>query len=192
MRRAAVYGAAFAALAVAAALGLTRDIDRAITDALQSAGSYPLDVAASLVTSLERIELTALAAVALAIWWWRREGTLGLVPLLLFTGTLIEIVLKYALPHAPPPGELSRAIEILPGLHADTPYGFPSGHAERAAFLAALLSVRWPRWAWPLGVAAALVVLTRVYLGQHWASDALGGALLGLALAELGMALRRR
>ena len=57
---------------------------------------------------------------------------------------------------------------------------FPSGHTVTAFALALSLSLFLPRWRWPLLVIAALVGLSRIVLGQHYPSDVLAGALLGL------------
>ena len=60
----------------------------------------------------------------------------------------------------------------------------PSGHTARAFAVAALLaSTVRPRWgALALGL-AAMVGISRIYLGLHWPSDVLAGALLGIVLA---------
>lgn len=57
---------------------------------------------------------------------------------------------------------------------------FPSGHTVTAFALALSLSFFLPRWRWPLFVLAALVGLSRIVLGQHYPSDVLAGALLGI------------
>jgi membrane-associated phospholipid phosphatase len=64
---------------------------------------------------------------------------------------------------------------------------FPSGHVANAAtvvlLLALLLRRRW------IAVAGAgyvvLMALSRTYLGAHWVTDTVGGALLGSAMAVL-------
>ncbi len=60
---------------------------------------------------------------------------------------------------------------------------FPSGHAAGAFALATLLIHFWPRTGMPAFVVATVVSLSRVYLGHHYPSDILGGAILGAAIA---------
>ena len=61
-------------------------------------------------------------------------------------------------------------------------YGsFPSGHTANAATIALVLWVLFPRvWVAILGSAWVLAMaLSRTFLSVHWASDTLGGALVG-------------
>lgn len=60
-------------------------------------------------------------------------------------------------------------------------YSFPSGHAT-VAFAAAAVIWRMVRPAGPPALLlAALVALSRIYLGNHWPSDVLAGAAVGFA-----------
>ena len=73
----------------------------------------------------------------------------------------------------------------------DTP-SFPSGHATTAFAAAAVVGALYPRLRIPVYGLAALVGLSRVYLGVHYTLDVLAGAALGIALG-LGVvwAIRR-
>ena len=81
--------------------------------------------------------------------------------------------------------------DLIDHLDHQTSFSYPSGHATSAAvvylLLAWLVPPRWRRAAWSL--AGAMIVLngfSRIMLGVHWASDILGGTMLGAAFALLG------
>lgn len=59
---------------------------------------------------------------------------------------------------------------------------FPSGHAATAFAAAAVVGACYPRLRWPAYGLAALVALSRVYLGVHFWLDVLAGAALGIAI----------
>jgi membrane-associated phospholipid phosphatase len=82
----------------------------------------------------------------------------------------------------------ARPEDILLDLHSGA---FPSGHAANAATLATLIALLLGRW-W-IAIAGAvyvvLMALSRTYLGAHWLSDTVGGALLGASVALAAWAL---
>ena len=86
--------------------------------------------------------------------------------------------------------------DIIPHLDPQPSFAYPSGHATSAAvvylLLAWLVPPRWRRAAWSL--AGAIIVLngcSRIMLGVHWASDIMGGTMLGAAFALIGAAYVR-
>src|SRR5262245_43343925 len=188
VRSALVWSGAFAVvfvvLAWLVATGKTESVDRSVLTWTQMLAASPLDLAASMFNMIGQAEVTAPIAVILAFVWWRRRGARGLVPLLLFVGVAIEIVLKHLVPHPSPAPALSRNLHLLPFLKSAAPYTFPSGHMFRLTFLAALTAERSAFW-----ILVAAMAFTRLYLAEHWASDVVAGTLLGLILAGIGAAI---
>jgi membrane-associated phospholipid phosphatase len=73
-------------------------------------------------------------------------------------------------------------------------FGFPSGHAQAVATMWGYVAFRLRRW-WVWAVALFMIVmvsLSRVYLGKHFATDVLVGALVGIVLVAGYMAFQPR
>ena len=64
-------------------------------------------------------------------------------------------------------------------------YSFPSGHAAAAFVLLGTVGVFYSLLFLPLLFLALLICFSRIYVGVHYPSDVLAGALLGIACAGI-------
>lgn len=84
------------------------------------------------------------------------------------------------------PCQALDGVRLLVGCGAGK--SFMSSHAANTMGAAIVLGLFYPRSLWPLVAFALLTGLSRVYLGVHYPSDVLAGALFG-ALAGWGMTI---
>jgi undecaprenyl-diphosphatase len=75
--------------------------------------------------------------------------------------------------------------DVLTPIGCNGSFSFPSNHALNN-FAAAMFFYRlFPKLKWILFITASLIAISRIYLGLHYPSDILGGAILGLAFGYL-------
>ncbi len=170
-------------MTLAVLAGAASGLDRGALDLVQTVRARWLDVAASAIGILGQAEVAGGVALGLAVARYRRSPREAIVPLFIAATVLVESALKIFVPQAPPPHERARTVELLP-FFLQVPFAnsFPSGHVARLSFLLRI-GHGVPRWL--AVVAVLLMAASRLYLGEHWLSDILGGAILGLGVANV-------
>ena len=74
--------------------------------------------------------------------------------------------------------------------HQPGDHSFPSGHSAGSFACAwAFFRAYKKKWGVPALVLAALVSLSRLYVGVHYPTDVLGGVVIGIIVGELGYRL---
>jgi undecaprenyl-diphosphatase len=159
-------------------------IDVSLLYAANGAHHPILDAVMLFVTDIKKTGFILLLVWAGLMWKGGAKGrtvALMLLPLILITDQLSSHVLKDLFGRV-------RPCEVLDGVRAidgcrHSP-SFPSSHAVNN-FAAAPLFARYYRgWvAWLAIGLAALVSYSRIYLGLHYPSDVLGGAVIGIVCA---------
>lgn len=159
--------------------GLDRDA-KATAESLRAAVLTPLVTAVTHLGSWPAVTAATALVAGLLVARGRWRGAVFLAGTMA-AGIGAYVAVKHIVERARP--DAADAVASVGG------WAFPSGHAtQAAAFAAALTVIAWPtrrRVPVALGATAfaALVGLSRVYLGVHWLSDVLAGWALGVAVA---------
>ena len=159
------------------------NLDESIFRALNQAGTnLGLDI---FMVAMAILGMTYVLVFAGPLLWWKKHRELGFdVVVLLIVSDLVVEGLKLLFMRDRPGAVLTDVNSLSWGFFSTaTSMSFPSGHTSRVFAMATLIAFGTKR---PVGVAmfvfAALVGLSRIYLGLHWPSDVLAGAVLGIAL----------
>lgn len=182
----------FGELAEKVMAGSTQAFDESVLRWMGAHHSKALDASMVEITALGTgtvvMMIVCISALFLALTRHRYSALLLLVAT--FGGIVLNLILKLFF-------DRPRPHVIVWGTNAVSS-SFPSGHAMSAtivystvAYLASrLYKHSWQRWLTLFGAAVVIVLISvsRLYLGVHYPSDVLAGAIIGLAWAAFCMA----
>ena len=104
--------------------------------------------------------------------------------------TAVSVGLKYAVNRARPFNEYPL---LFKGKVSASSYSFPSEHTSSAFSTATSLSLAYPKWyvIAPAYIWACSAAYSRMYLGVHYPSDVLAGAIIGSACSFASFKLEK-
>ncbi len=145
-------------------------------------------LATKFMTSVTGLGSASAAVVFLALFYlagWRRELAVAAVALAVLGPVVPALMGAVRRPFPPRP-------VCMTGESGLAPHSFPSGHAA-AMTVFALVSRRSGNLPFgPVAALAAVVSVSRIYLGTHYLSDTVAGVLLGVAAFALALAVIQR
>jgi len=161
-----------------------RQVDVSLFFHINHAHHPIMDAVMLFVTDIKKTGVILLLVWAGLLWKGGAKGrtvALLLLPLILMTDQLSSQVLKELFDRLRPCDALEGVRAIDGCRHSPS---FPSSHAVNTFAAATLFTVFYRRWVpWMAYGLAVLVSYSRIYLGLHYPSDVLGGAMIGVVCA---------
>jgi undecaprenyl-diphosphatase len=113
--------------------------------------------------------------VASILWWVVNKHFAYRFMMIFLTSVAVNDTFKNIV-RRPRPYELGSVVSVTESTYG---YSFPSGHAQNAGAMALVLNERYgtvKKWVRPLLITIViLVMVARVYLGQHYLTDVIAG-----------------
>ncbi|HSD98821.1 MAG TPA: phosphatase PAP2 family protein [Patescibacteria group bacterium] len=173
-------------------------LDFNTTVRLQDHISRRFDGLFSFFSDVGKFEIvTTFLLIISAIYFWKSKNWIAVFVAFFSYISLhaIEVYGKAFVHHLPPPHFLLRTHDVFtfPEFYVQATNSYPSGHAGRALFITVFVGIIVGRnkkisrtlkiFIYSYIALYDMIMLTsRIYLGEHWLSDVIGGSLLGIAM----------
>ena len=144
-----------------------------------------LDRFFSIITDVNKWYIAYIILVGIAFFKGGRRGkiaVIGLILLIVVTDQTGYRILKELFERVRPCNALA---DVITPIGCAGGFSFPSNHALNNFAAAVFLLRLFPTYKWIFLIVAILISISRVYLGVHYPSDVLGGALIGIAFGYI-------
>jgi undecaprenyl-diphosphatase len=144
-----------------------------------------LDKFFSIITDVNKWYIAYIILVGIAFFKGGHRGkiaVIGLILLIIVTDQTGYRILKEFFERVRPCNALT---DVITPIGCAGGFSFPSNHAVNNFAAAVFLLRIFPAYKWIFLVVATMVSISRIYLGVHYPSDVIGGALIGAGFGHL-------
>jgi len=144
-----------------------------------------LDNFFSIITDVNKWYIAYVILAGITFFKGGRRGKIaivGLIIMIVVTDQTGYRILKESIQRLRPCVALA---DVITPVGCSGSFSFPSNHALNNFAAAIFLMRLYPNYKWIFLVVATLISISRIYLGVHYPSDVLGGALIGAAFGYL-------
>lgn len=144
--------------------------------------SMALDRLFATITDVNSWYITYIVLIGIMIAYGGKRGRIAAVMVILLVTVCDQTgarLLKELVERVRPCNFLPDA---LTPIGPEGTWSFPSNHALNNFAVAMFFTILYPKLKWVLFITATLIAISRVYLGLHYPSDILGGAIIGAAI----------
>ncbi len=174
--------------------------DLAVFEWVQSIQSHFLTAIMTTVTTLgdEGIIFIVLGLVLLCTKKYRKAGVsilVALVVMLLLNNIVLKELIARPRPFNLDPETYDWWYEVYKypyfNIHQPSSYSFPSGHTSSAFAAAIALLCHDRKLGIPTTIFAAIMGFSRIYVEVHYCTDVIGGAIVGIIYALIGVLIAK-
>ena len=168
------------------------EFDEAMSSFIYNSHSNLIDHFMIMLSTYGREIVWVAVIVFMSIFTGRKGKKIAIIMIISFLIIMpLNILFKYLFERPRPSIEVQE-LDILP----KNDFGYPSGHASIVSGGAAILLILFRKekellFSLILAAEAALVCISRIYVGDHFLFDVVGGILLGVGISLLSISFSR-